>query len=295
MSQITLLSGTTTARIETAGGCLMALECGGLPLLRPTAQGAAPIDSACYPLVPFGNRIRDNTFDFEGHTYRLEPNTDWDRHYLHGEGWRSDWAVISQQPDHLVLSHHHDGTAIPYVYDAEQTFALTEDGLRLTLTVVNRGERAMPFGLGWHPYFPMTPDTTLETRAERMWSEEEGWLPGTPGPIPAELDFSVPRPLPHHWVNNGFEGWSGRARISWPERRASLVIEADAVFRTMFLFVSDTSFDPDYRRDFFALEPMTHLADGHNQAVLGGLSVLRPSETLSGSVTFRMEALPDGR
>lgn len=289
MAEITLSSGAMQARIDTAGGCLMALDGAGVPLLRPAARGAPPIDSACYPLVPFGNRVRGNTFAFEGHTYALAPNTSWDPHYLHGEGWRSDWSVSEQGVDHATLVHRHDGTEIPYVYEAEQGFVLTDGGLRLTMTVTNEGDRAMPYGLGWHPYFPMTPLTTLETGARRMWTEEEGWLPGEPGPIPADLDFASARGLPHRWVNNGFDGWSGFARICWSERRAALAIKADPVFRAMFLFVSDKSFDPTYDRDFFALEPMTHLADGHNHADLGGLAVLQPGESLSGGITLRME------
>lgn len=290
MTLITLQSGQVAARITTQGGCLLRLDHGGLPLLRPAADDALPIDSACYPLVPFGNRVRDNRFHFDGHDYELIPNTDWDAHYLHGEGWNSEWDVMSQSDSAIELGHSHDGTALPYIYDAQQRIALTEDGAELALSVTNRGDGAMPFGLGWHPYFPMTPRTTLQTKTGRMWTEGDGWLPDKPVALPREMDFSTPRGLPHHWVNNGFEEWSGDAHIDWPERRMALRVTADPLFRSMFLFVSDVSFDPDYKRDFFALEPMSHLADGHNHTDLGGLVVLAPGETLSGGMRLKVEA-----
>lgn len=291
MTIISLAAGSASARISTSGGCITSLTVADVPLLRPTADDAAAIDSACYPLVPFGNRIRDNRFTFEGQTYRLEPNVEWDRHYLHGEGWQAEWAVEECSATALSLSHRHDESRIPYSYIARQDFMLSERGMSLRLTVANTGRCAMPFGLGWHPYFPMTPQTTLQTRTGQMWTEEEGWLPGEAVDLPDDLDFREPRCLPMHWVNNGFEDWSGNAVIRWPERKAALRIDADPVFRTMFLFVSDTAFDPAYRRDFFALEPMTHLADGHNLFGLGGLTVLEPGAKLSGSMRLVLESL----
>jgi len=289
MAVLTLSAGRTTARIATHGGAVLRLDHAGVPLMRPAADDALPIDSACYPLVPFGNRIRDNRFDFDGRSHVLAPNTDWDKHYLHGEGWRSDWSVTDEAPEAITLTHEHDGSALPYVYSAMQRFSLREDGAEFLISVTNGGDAPMPFGLGWHPYFPMTPQTTLQTDTGRMWTEEAGWLPGQPISKPDDVDFSQPRPLPHHWVNNGFENWSGHARINWPERRLALRVEADPLFRTMFLFVSDISFDPGYQRDFFALEPMSHLADGHNQPDLGGLIPLAPGETLAGRMRLIVE------
>lgn len=291
MSVIALSNGALSARVSPRGGSILRLDWNGVPLFRPAPDDAAPIDSGCYPLVPFGNRIRGNGFDFDGAHFALTPNTDWDAHYLHGEGWRADWTVADQAPDRVTLTHAHDGSALPYVYEATQTLALTETGAEMRLSVTNKGARPMPFGLGWHPYFPMTPGTRLRTDTGPMWTEDDQWLPVAPAPVPADLDFTTPAPLPHHWVNNGFENWSGKATITWPECGTALEVDADALFGTMFLFVSDTAFDPGYKRDFFALEPMSHLADGHNLPDLGGLKVLAAGETLSGALRLTPKAL----
>lgn len=289
---IELRSGGVSARVTTRGGAILRLDCGAVPLLRPAGDGAEPGGSACFPLVPFGNRVRGNRFSFRGRDYHLRPNRPTDPHYLHGEGWLSDWGIRDRDATSVALDHSHDGSALPYVYDAVQRLSLRPDGADLELSVTNRGAHAMPFGLGWHPYFPMTPATTLQTEASRLWTEDPGWLPGHPVEVPAEMDFSTPRRLPAHWVNNGYDGWSGKARITWPERGLALQITADPVFRVMFLFVSDTSFDAGYQRDHFALEPMSHMADGHNQPDLGGLAVLEPGESLSGRMGLTVEALP---
>lgn len=278
------------ACMSLRGGLLTRLRWNGVPLLRDGPEGADALRSACYPLVPFGNRVRGNRFRFAGEDYRLEPNTDWDPHYVHGEGWLAGWDIVRADARFVELAFRHGGSAgTPYRYEARQTFRIEDGAFAMGLAVTNRGDRALPFGLGWHPYFPLTPETTLEAPARLFWTETEGWLPGERTEIPTDLDFQTHKSLPDRWVNNGFEDWSGRAVIRWPERGTGVVLEADPLFHHAFVFVSDTAFDPTYRRDYFCFEPMSHLADAHNMDSLGGLEVLAPGETLSGSVRLRPE------
>lgn len=296
MTIIHIADGALEARISSAGGVVLGfwLSSKGdkVPLLREAPSDAATaLQSGCYPLVPFGNRVRGNRFGFEGREYAFAPNTDWDPHYLHGEGWQSEWTVIRQTGSMVELGFSHAGGGTPYVYQATQTFALADGGLSMSLSVTNRSERALPFGLGWHPYFPMTPLTTLLAPARTYWTEVEGWLAGEAADIPADVDFSRPRSLPHRWVNNGFEGWNGKAEIIWPERETRLTLTADPLFKHAFVFVSDAIFDPSFQRDYFCFEPMSHLANGHNLPGLGDLTVLKTGEMLAGSIQLRPDVL----
>lgn len=290
---IDLGSGDLSTRISTHGGTVLGLwwerDSGRIPLLREAPHDDADaLSSGCYPLVPFGNRVKDNRFSFNGRDYVFKPNTKWDAHYLHGEGWQAEWSIARQDAGSLELVFDHKADdAAPYTYSATQGFALRDGSFELTLSVTNRGETSLPFGLGWHPYFPMTPRTTLLAPARKYWTEVQGWLPGRATEIPADVDFSKPRGLPNHWVNNGFEDWCGEAQIAWPEREARLSVTADPVFRHAFIFVSDTSFDPAFARDYFCFEPMSHLANGHNLPGLGDLAVLEPGEALTGSMRMK--------
>jgi aldose 1-epimerase len=289
-----------TARISTKGGSVLGLswEKDGedVPLLRAALDDDADAPtSGGYPLVPFGNRVKGNRFIFNGRDYSFAPNTSWDPHYLHGEGWLADWLVVARSERQLELSFSFEGRGTPYIYEAHQRFAIAEGGLALHLSVRNRGDEPLPFGLGWHPYFPMTPETMLKAPAKRFWTEVEGWLPGEATDIPADLDFSTPRKLPHRWINNGFEGWSGKAEVTWPERRTRLHLTADPLFKHAFVFVSDSAFDPSFRRDYFCFEPMSHLADGHNLGDLGDLRILNRNEVLAGNIVLMPEAFDERR
>ena len=296
MPVLELKSGALSARLSTAGGLILGFRKEGeggksVPLLRDAPDNADALSSSCYPLVPFGNRLKENRFAFDGEEYRFSPNTDWDPHYLHGEGWQSEWIVEERDDYRVTMSFAHRGGHTPYAYFARQSFLLTGDELLLTLSVENMGEKLLPFGLGWHPYFPMTPQTTLFAPARKFWTEVEGWLPGEVTAIPEDLDFSEPAPLPHRWVNNGFQDWSGEAVIAWPEHQMQLHLTADPLFAHAFVFVSDTVFDPQFKRDYFCFEPMSHLANGHNLPDLGGLRILEPGQQLSGSIRLRPQDL----
>ena len=296
MTIIHIADGALEAKISTAGAIVLGLWSKRIgekvPLLRESpSDTATALQSGCYPLVPFGNRVKDNRFDFGGRDYAFAPNTDWDPHYLHGEGWQSEWTIIRQTESMVELGFSHAGGCTPYVYQATQTFVLADSALSISMSVTNRGEDPLPFGLGWHPYFPMTPLTTLMAPARKYWTEVEGWLPGEAIDIPEDVDFSRPRGLPHRWVNNGFEEWNGEAEIVWPEREMRLTLTADPLFRHAFVFVSDTVFDPSFQRDYFCFEPMSHLANGHNLPGIGGLTVLKTGETLAGGIRLQPDFL----
>lgn len=290
MADIEIASDRLRCVLSTQGGTIWRLEAdlgeGWHPLLRPAPEGADrdPLRAGCFPLVPFGNRVEGNRFQFDGIEHRLAPNTPWDPHYLHGDGWLGDWTVDGRDAARASLSFEFHGQS--YRYRATQRFECEDRTLTATLGVTNLGERPMPFGLGWHPFFPLTSATTLEAPANVYWTEKAGWLPDARTAIPEALDFSRPAKLPRHWVNNGFEGWNGAAAIVWPERRMRLGIETDPVLSRYFVFVSDKKFDPGYREDFFCFEPMSHSTNGHNLPDIGGLTVLAPGQGMAVSMAL---------
>ena len=239
-----------------------------------------------FALVPFGNRVEGNAMSFAGRDYAFQPNSS-DPLYLHGDGWISLWQLNDASPEHARLSFLRDADRVsPYAYLARQEIRLTGNELTLELSVENRGDVALPFGLGQHPFFVRTPETRLTATANRCWSERQSHLPDVPGPVAEYVDFSSGRLLPQRWVNNAFEDWDGRAAIAWPELGMQAVLEADAAFDRFMLYM------PLDRTDFFCFEPMSHLPNGHHLPDFGGLTPLAPGEVLSGTVTIALSALP---
>jgi len=160
------------------GGAIAAFTVGGRDVLRPMAAGATDaLASACFPLVPFCNRIPNGRFAFEGREVALPPNLAGHPHPLHGQGWRKAWTVEKVQGGEAVLSYEHAADAWPWAYRAEQRFTLGETGLRLELSVTNSGEHVMPAGLGFHPYFPVREGEVLTATNDGVWMIDEDVLP----------------------------------------------------------------------------------------------------------------------
>ena len=150
----------------------------------------------------------------------------------------------------------------------------------MTLAVTNQGAETLPFGTGWHPYFPLSPQTRIQAQASGYWLEREQWLAGEfCEQLPQELDFNQLAPLPRQWVNNGFAGWNGKARIEQPQEGYAIIMETTPPAPCYFIFVSDPAFDKGYAFDFFCLEPMSHAPDDHHRPEGGDLIALAPGES----------------
>jgi len=265
-------------RVSPRGGAVVdGYTNDGRPFLRPY-QGKGAFDvaaSACFPLVPIGNRVEGNAFLFAGRKFALAPSA-FDPLYIHGDGWLGTWQVGTQRQDVVELGFDKPaGEGSPFVYSARQSFRLVGARLELAMSVTNTGDVALPFGLGFHPYFPRTPLTALFAPASDWWSERGGYLPGERIALTDDVDFSTPRRLPQRWLNNGFEGWNRAARIVWPEFGLGLDIEATPALGRYMLYA------PDSDRSFFCFEPMSHTPNAlkHVDADPMGLRIVSPGES----------------
>ncbi|MBY3137453.1 aldose 1-epimerase [Rhizobium laguerreae] len=281
---IELRHADLAVRVSRRGAAVTAATYRSIPFL--VAAGGPDGAMANFAMVPFGNRVEGNAMSFAGQVHAFQANAS-DPLYLHGDGWLSLWQLEDASAEHARFSFSRSADGVsPYAYFTRQEIRLTGDALVLRLSVENRGEAALPFGLGQHPFFARTPKTRLTIAADRYWSERPDHLPEMPGPLPDYFDFRSEKLLPQRWMNNAFEGWNGRAAIVWPELGIQAALEADGALDRFMLYM------PVNRSDFFCLEPMSHLPNGHHLPDFGGLAPLAPGEDLAGTVTILMSALP---
>jgi aldose 1-epimerase len=220
---------------------------------REPVMRAAPDDSrdvlqaACFPLVPFANRIRGGTFECDGRTITLTPNMPGDRSPLHGQGWLSAWSVESADERSARLTFRHPGGEWPWTYDARQVFTLDDDGLAVELACRNLSAEPMPCGLGLHPYFPCNRDTRLDTMVEVVWTIDADVLPVARESASGRYGLED-RAICGQGLDNGYDGWSGTARIVWPDRGLALELTSPDASRFQV-------FSPP-EGDFFVAEPV---------------------------------------
>ncbi|WP_428424579.1 aldose 1-epimerase [Pararhizobium sp.] len=285
-----LRNGDLSVDVSRFGGSLLTGSYRGVPFLKPTTTAGLASHrfgaEASFPLVPYGNRIEANAFDFSGKHFSMVPNTA-DPYCLHGDGWLAEWEILSQYGGEAVLRYiHRQNPSDPYAYDVIQTVRLDGDALTLALTVTNTSYEPLPFGIGFHPFFARTPQTRLKAKASRFWSERSGHLPDAPTLIPRHLDFTEAGPLPPHWINNAYDGWDAKARIEWPEHGLGLTLTAEGPFDCFMIY------SPDADAGFFCFEPMTHLPNAHNMPSSAGLVTLEHGQSLTGRIALCPAVLP---
>ena len=237
---------------------------------------AHPFELALNLLVPWSNRISGGGFAFAGEFHRLEPNLPGESFPIHGNGFSSRWTVENVQSTSAALTLESSGPG-PFRYAAKVTYALEGGALTVRLSAKNTGRKALPFGLGLHPWLPRSPQTQLRAVSGRVVLEDDKHLPAGEVDIRLrqEWDFNAARQLPGAWINNAFLGWDGRGAIFWPDRDLSLEISTDPALKTYIVY------SPACDANFFCFEPVTHQVDAHNLPDGGeanGLIVLEPGQ-----------------
>jgi len=278
---VTLASGCLRLTLSPSiGGSISDFEWSAGDRLEPILRKChSPpekvLDAACFPLVPYVNRIRGGRFTFRGRDVRLQPNMVGDPSPLHGQGWLKPWTVERRDAASALLSFHHQVAEWPWSYEATQEFTLDENGLSIRLTCRNVSDEPMPCGLGEHPYFPCGAATRIDTSVGCAWTVDEDVLPVEKVPAVGRYDLRD-RAVCGQSLDNGFGGWGGEARMSDPDWRYDLRLSSpDAKFFQLYS-------PPD--GDIFVAEPVTHANAALNapESEWGdlGMRVLGPGESM---------------
>ncbi|WP_077034736.1 aldose 1-epimerase [Pelomonas sp. KK5] len=254
------------------GGSIAGLWQGGREVL---AQG--PRGSACFPLVPYSNRLGDRRFSWRGEDFATAPNFGDSPHSLHGVGWLRAWSVVKADDHSATLRYEHEPDEHwPFAFIAEQRFELHADALAMTLQLTNTDRREQPVGLGWHPYFPRRDRSHLRMTLAQRWEVDERQIPTHAVSIDG-IDADVATLAWDHC----FTGWRGAAQIE------------DEVFRLRLTSSLNRAvvFTPP-GRDFFCVEPVSHVNDAVHfpDPLARGLVALAPGATLAASMRLDIQA-----
>ena len=244
------------------------------PLMRGChSESINVLEAACFPLVPFVNRIRGSRFSFRGREVALKPNMAGDASVLHGQGWLGAWQCLYSDGQQAELVFEHPAGEWPWTYEARQFFALDVRGLTVRLSCLNTSPEPMPCGLGQHPYFPCDAETVLDTVVACAWEVDEQVLPTEKVPATGRFELRQRR-ICGQGLDHGFSGWNGIAAISGEPQ---LVLSSpDAHFFQLY---------SPKDGGLFVAEPVSHANAALNAPEAEwpelGMRVLEPGEEMS--------------
>lgn len=260
-------------RHAEAGDILVPIEAENFdPLNWPKAGG--------YPLFPFHNRIRQSALWHEGllHQMRAHPALDGD--VMHGPAHQRPWEVKASSASSVLLRLDFTADADwPFSFTAEQEISVTDEGLTVSLRLINRSTDRMPCCFGWHPYLAANVSTPARTDARLSYPLDQQNLPTGEEPIerqtediPAEIGYTL-----------HFRDWTSASyRLN---DGGSVAVTADPVFRHIAVHRM-----PSY----LCLEPVSGAAGVLNQPENRrgqmDLTVLEPGQQAGGSIYLSVGA-----
>lgn len=282
---IELRAGDYRLVIEPArGGSVARFDFRGTPLFRP-AGGTSILETACFPLVPFSNRIAHGSFLVGDQQVQLSPNFPGgsEPHPLHGFGWLHQWDVTAVMPQYVTLRHAYQAQEWPWPYYAEQRFELSAKGLVHALSLRNLGDTPMPAGLGFHPYFPRNAQTRLTSLHRGEWQTTADGLPITLTQGDHAIDWWRGEPVGNRVVDTVYSGRQGDLTIVWPDSDLRLCISPSSNLLCTVVYTPAGA-------DFFCVEPVSHATDAINRpGIADPMLILAPGEALTATVRYRAD------
>lgn len=287
----TLILAANGSLLELAprlGGSVVRYVHGGTPVLRSAAwdhpQVPIPFGMAAFPLFPFCGRIAGGRFRFDGREVSLPANLAPEPHAIHGESWLAPWTVEAAGERTATLVHEHASAAWPWPYRATQTFELAPGALLVSLALTNKGDCAMPAGLGWHPYFSKG-DAQLEADVIAQWLPGDDKIATAPQALGGDGDLRTPRHVAQLDLDDAFTAGTAGSIIRWPGRKLTVHMTATTPLGHLVVFAPPA-------QEFFCVEPISHAPNAVNSGLrreITGLRVLEPRETLTAQITLAVE------
>lgn len=260
-------------------------------VMRPyeeTPKGHDSNNASMFVMMPYCSRIRGGSFVYWGITRKVSKNQQGIADPIHGDGWKSEWEVVSQTDTRLELKllHDKDKGGFPFSYEGTIIYELIENRFQITLSVKNLNQLPMPCGLGIHPFFVKTKEVELDFSTQVVWSNEADPIFDKPYMTPDAWQFTGGKALKNAVFDTCFGGYNGQSSILYPDLGLSISLESDEQFNHLILYAPRG-------KNFFCLEPVSNASNAFNLAANGvigtGMKSIGPDQTMTGSIsmTFR--------
>ena len=255
-----------------------------------------PDSNPGFLMIPYSNRIENGRFSFEGSQYQLAPGED---HAIHGDVHLRSWTPNTISPSHISCQFSaaaYPDINWPWPFEARVDYQLRENVFASRLVLWNRGDTAMPAGMGWHPYFNRVLGQANEVvrlcvKVKAAYPDANGnRIPSGPaGKLTPEQDFSTEKPLaPDNFLDTCFQGYDGHGYIVWPE--SGIRVSYQCTPECTHLVIYNPLHQP-----YFAVEPVTNANNGVNLFSRGethsGIVSLPPGKSFEAGFEQRVDIL----
>jgi len=118
-------------------------------------------------LFPIVGHLNNGTYQYQQKTYRMPK---------HGIVRHEPFKVVEKSASHCQVAYSDtpkSREAYPFQFILLIDFLLNNEGLKITYTIQNKGDRIMPVGLGYHPAFAIDIEQYRHTDYEIVFDKTE--------------------------------------------------------------------------------------------------------------------------
>lgn len=295
--QLELRHGEQRVTIVEVGGGLRDYRVGDRLVLDGYDATAMASRGRGQLLAPWPNRIAGGRYTFAGTDQQLPINEVALGNAIHGLARWSAWDLERTGPAGARASFLlHPQSGYPFTVAFTADYRLGDDGLTVTMTAANRGDRPAPVGLGAHPYLYVPGPDGTNVRADdvrvtvpattRLVTDDRSIPTGREDVAGTPFDFRTGRLVGDLVVDSCFTDLTrdadGRATVglAGPGDASPAAVWMDRTWPFVQVFTGDT-LSPGERRRSIAVEPLTCPANAFNSG--DGLQVLEPGQMFGGS------------
>ena len=267
-----LKNGDSELIVSPDGGALVAFNYFGFNYLAEKFNGNFIESGQGQILLPWPNRIKGGVYEYLGTQYQLPINEVAHNNAIHGLLRWDKFYEESITEDSLKLkSFLVAQQGYPFELEVSLSYNLTSSGFKVTTEVINKSLMAVPFGLGWHPYFVVSNefvnDWHLQIDANMYYEVDIDLLPtNLESSDGSDYDFRKSKKIGNTVLDTCIAGFDGRginATLCNEASNRTLEVYSDGAFKYLMVFSGDSLKDGLKRRSI-ALEPMTCPANAFN-------------------------------
>ncbi|MBO8415957.1 MAG: aldose-1-epimerase [Proteobacteria bacterium] len=282
---VLIQKGGYQAKFVSVGGGMCALTYKGRNIALPHDPDEVPLAHLGKILLPWPNRIKNAAYEFEGVTYTLPVTEARTGSASHGLTAWKEWQIEDLTESSVLLTTMVTAVAgYPFTLKAFVCYSLTDDGLHCTISAVNVGSKAAPYGVGQHPYITcdgeVLDNCTLTFPCSELFEVDEKMCPVKLAPAAASgLDFTAERSLKDVKIDHAYKNPGGECCVSLKGNGLEVCMYTKAPY--IQLFTAEK-----LKRAGLAVEPMSCPANAFNSKT--DLIVLKPGD--SHSLSYRISA-----
>lgn len=232
-------------------------------------------------LFPFPNRLDGGFYEYNGTQHAFPINEKEFDNSIHGflreRKFHFIHETIQKNSIEIVFSHTFDGEpSYPFPFVFEIAYRIGSNFFQASFSITNTGNRTMPFGLGWHPYFVLDKYGSGKVNLPPLkeYLVDDRYLPTGKIRIHTNRFFEAD----DHFYNATFEIMEEPPVYQLVLDKNTLEIKASDSFSFLQLYTPPGM-------GVMAIEPMTCCINSFNNKI--GLMELSPQETFDATIQIQ--------